>query len=288
MIHYKEPLFRPPSEGNSLIFQVSYGCPHNTCLFCPMYKKVKYCTRNRTELLDEIKKVSPRHQDVKRIFLADGDVMFLKFDYLEEIFTTLNSCFPKLSRVSMYANGSSINSKSSNELATLKKLKLFTLYLGLESGDEDVLKLVKKGESAESMIDAVTLAQESGIRMSVMVLLGIAGKKLSIRHAENSASVINRMSPKFLAALRFVQAPGFKMFKSYTTLSEYEVIQELYNFIKSLDLSNTVFRANHASNPIPISARFPKDKQRLLNSLNELLSNSSLDKNSVGFVPSSL
>ena len=285
---YREPLFRPPSEGDSLIFQVAYGCPHNTCLFCPMYKGVKYSYRKEEDVLLEIRKSSGKYPETKRIFLADGDVMNLPYEYLENIFNCLNSCFPKLARISMYANGSSILSKSSTELEKLKKLKLFTLYLGLESGDENLLSLVRKGETAAHMTEAVQLAQSVGIRMSVMVLLGLGGKKMSIRHAEQTALIINKMSPKFLAALRFVQAPGLKMFEGYDTLSEHEVISELYTIVKNLNLKNTVFRANHASNPIPIAARFPKDKLILLNSLDNLLNNSSLDRNSSGHLPMQL
>jgi radical SAM superfamily enzyme YgiQ (UPF0313 family) len=282
---YKEPLFRPPSEGNSLIFQVAYGCPHNTCLFCPMYKGVNYSVRQKGDALKEIKKASKRYPDERRIFLADGDVMNLPYEYLEQIFICLNKSFRKLSRISMYANGSSILAKSSEELENLKSLKLFTLYLGLESGDDEVLTHVRKGETTEQMTKAVQVAQASGIRMSVMVLLGLAGKKLSKQHAERTAIAVNKMSPKFLAALRFVQPPGLKMFEGYETLSEYEVIQELYTIVKNLNLTNTVFRANHASNPIPIAARFPKDKSTLLTSLNNLLNNSSLDRNSSGHLP---
>jgi radical SAM superfamily enzyme YgiQ (UPF0313 family) len=282
---YREPLFRPPSEGDSLIFQIAYGCPHNTCLFCPMYKGVNYSVRQKDDVLNEIKKASEKNTETRRIFLADGDVMNLPYEYLEQIFIHLNRYFPKLSRISMYANGSSILAKSSIELENLKKLKLFTLYLGLESGDEEVLSLVHKGETAEQMTAAVQLAQTSGIRMSVMVLLGLAGKELSKQHAERTAVAVNKMSPKFLAALRFVQAPGLKMFKNYVTLSEHEVIQELYTTVENLNLTNTVFRANHASNPIPIAARFPKDKGTLLTSLNNLLNNSSLDRNSSGHLP---
>ena len=282
---YREPLFRPPSEGDSLIFQIAYGCPHNTCLFCPMYKGVQYSVRGCDDVLNEIKKASRKYSDTRRIFLSDGDVMSLSYDYLEQVFVQLNDCFPRLSRVSMYANGSSILTKTSEELKKLKALKLFTLYLGLESGDEEVLNLVHKGETAEQMTKAVKLAQNAGIRMSVMVLLGLAGKKISLRHAKEAASVVNQMSPKFLAALRFVQAPGMKMFEGYEPLSEYEIVQELYTFVKNLDLSNTVFRANHASNPVPIAARFPKDKPRLLLSLSDMLNGSSLDKNGSGYIP---
>ncbi len=282
---YHEPLFRPPSEADSLIFQVAYGCPHNTCLFCPMYKGVKYHIRPLEDILKDIQKSSKRYSHIRRVFLADGDVMVLPYQHLEQIFECLNSTFPQLSRISMYSNGSSIISKTPEELKNLKKLKLFTLYLGLESGSNEVLSLVHKQETAEGMTTAVKKAQEAGIRMSVMILLGLGGKTLSSKHAKETVKTINRMQPKFLAALRFVQAPDFKMYKGYETLSEYGIVEELYKIIDGIELNNTIFRANHSSNPIPIAARFPKEKQALLNSLNNMLNNSNLDKKSSGYLP---
>ncbi len=287
-IKYREPLFRPPSEADSLIFQISYGCPHNKCLFCPMYKGVKYGVRPVEEVTCEIEKASLRRQDVARIFLADGDVMNLDFDYLQKILKTLNNCFPKLARVSVYANGSSILSKSSSQLEGLKELKLHTLYMGLESGDENVLNLVKKGETAKEMTQAVILAQNAGLRMCVFALLGIGGKKYTKKHAENTAKVVNAMAPRFFAALRFIQVAGTIMYQGYEPLSEYESIIELRDIIGNLELQGTVFRANHTSVPIPISARFPKGKTELLNQLELLLNSSELDKKSSGFVPTSL
>lgn len=287
-IKYKEPLFRPPSEAESLIFQISYGCPHNKCLFCPMYKGTKYEARPLNEVLDEIDRTAPAYKNESRIFLSDGDVMNLDFYYLKTLFEKLNSSFPKLARISMYANGSSINRKSADELRKLKVLKLYTLYMGLETGDENLLKLVKKGETAQEMTDSVIKAQEAGIRMCVFALLGLGGAKYSKSHAELTAKIINQMSPKFFAVLRFIKAPGTKMYDGYETISEYGSILELHSIIKNLNLASTVFRADHTSVPIPLSARFPKDKETLLNYLASLLQNSFFDKHSEGIIPDSL
>lgn len=287
-ITYREPLFRPPSEAESLIFQVSYGCPHNQCLFCPMYKGTKYEVRPLDEVLNEIEKAAPRYKEESRIFLSDGDVMNLDFSYLKPLLGKLNSSFPKLARISMYANGSSINKKSADELRELKALKLNTLYMGLETGDENLLKLVKKGESAKEMTLASKKAQEAGVRMCVFALLGLGGEKYSKPHAELTAKTINQISPKFFAILRFIRVPGTKMYDGYETISEHGSIQELYSIIKNLDLTSTVFRADHSSVPIPLSARFPKDKEKLLTYLDSLLKSESLDKNSVGIFPDSL
>ncbi|HBM15985.1 MAG TPA: hypothetical protein DD381_06550 [Lentisphaeria bacterium] len=287
-LKYKEPLFRPPSEADSLVLQISYGCPHNKCLFCPMYKGVRHEIRPLTDILSEIDKVSLKRIETSRIFLADADVMDIEFSYLKSVFEKLNSCFPNLSRISMYANGSSINNKSAEELTVLKNLKLHTLYMGLESGDEKLLQLVKKDETADNMIKAVIKTQHSGIRMCVFALLGLGGKKYSEQHAINTAIAVNKMNPKFFAVLRFIKVPGLRMYEGYETITEYDSIQELYRIIEHLELSSTVFRADHTSIPIPISARFPKDKQTLLTYLSTLLKSSSLDKKSAGILPDSL
>ena len=281
---YREPLYRPPSEADSLIFQIAYGCPHNACTFCPMYKGVKYSEKSLKEIKRNISEMALKFPETKRIFLADGDVMNISFAKLEAVFNLLNEKFNKLTRISMYANGQSIHSKNEEQLKWLKSKKLFTLYLGLESGDDELLRNVKKEDNANQMIRAVQIAQNCGIRMSVMVLLGLGGRALSEKHAQKTAEVINKMSPKFLAALRFINPPGNKMFDEYIPVSEHEAVEELYQIVEKLDLRNTVFRANHASNPVPISARFPRDKENLLSELNFLLKNGNLSTNGAGHI----
>ncbi len=287
-IKYREPLFRPPSEAGSLIFQISYGCPHNKCLFCPMYKDIKHEVRPLDEVLNEIGRIATSHRTESRIFLADGDVMNLDYSYLKELFGKLNSSFPRLARISMYANGSSINKKSVDELKELKSLKLNTLYMGLESGDEKLLNLVKKGETVQEMTDSVTKAQNVGIRMCVFALLGLGGTQFSKSHAELTAKAINNMSPKFFALLRFIRVPGTKLYDGYQPLSEHDSVKELSLIIKKLNLPSTVFRADHTSVPVPLSARFPKDKEKLLAYLDSLLKSAALNKVSEGILPDSL
>ena len=284
-IKYVEPVYRPPAEADSVIFQVAHGCPHNTCLFCPMYKPVRYRLRDEAELLDEIAGAGREMPWTSRVFLADGDVMALSFVRLERILTSLNAAFPKLARVSLYANGSSILAKSKGQLAALKELKLSTVYVGLETGDEELLRLVEKGETAAGMVEAVKLAQELGLRASVMVLLGLGGVALSERHADLTAIAVNAMKPKLLSALRFVQVPGMPMFDGYKPVSEHGAVAELRRLVAGLELDGTVFRANHASNPVPLGGRFPKDKLQLLAELDGLLRSGRLDAGSPGRLP---
>ena len=284
-MNYKEPLFRPPAEADSLIFQVSYGCPHNCCLFCGMYKYSRYEEREYDEVLEDFKKAARKYPETQRIFLADGDAMLLSFEKLQKYLLKLNELFPKLTRVNLYANGSSIIAKTKEQLCGLRRLKLHTLYLGLETGDEELLKLVNKGETADKMVEAVRISQECGLRYSVMVLLGLGGKKDSERHAIETANVLNKMQPRLLSALRFVQVPGSKMFNGYETVSEFEAVCELRKMIENLELVKTVFRANHASNPVPLEGRFPNDKARILAELDYLIACGGLDRKGPGQLP---
>ena len=282
---YQEPLFRPPAEADSLIFQVARGCPHNTCRFCGMYKGVAYRTRPLDEVLDEISSAAARYPLERRVFLADGDVMALPFDYLHALMLRLNAMFPRLARVNTYANGSSINARSPAELLELRRLKLNTLYLGLESGNEELLELVDKRETAAGMTAAVNSAQSHGFKVSVMVLLGLGGRKLSEAHARDTALVLNQMQPRLLSALRFVQVPGTRRFSGYEPVSEYGAVAELKAMIEGFELRHCVFRANHSSNPIPLEGRFPQDRQTLIAELDVILASGQLDTVGPGRLP---
>ena len=282
---YHEPLFRPPAEAESLIFQAAYGCPHNRCRFCGMYKTVRYCLRDEAELLEEIRSAGREYGAMRRIFLADGDVMALPFDRLLRIADELNLNFPRLSRISCYANGSSIIMKTPEQLRALRERKVHTLYLGLESGAQEVLDLFGKTERVEEMIEAVLLAQETGFRMSVMILLGLGGKTLRERHIAGTVQALNRMKPALLSALRFIRIPGLPLPEGFVPSSEFEIAEELYRILSGLELPHTVFRANHTSNPLPLSGRFPADKTRLLEILERSLVSGNLDRNGPGREP---
>lgn len=284
-IKYQEPLFRPPAEADSLIIQVAYGCPHNACRFCAMYKTVRYSRRDEKELFAEIAAAGRFYPQASRIFLADGDVMHLPFGELEKILTELNLHFPNLARINLYANGSSINTKTSEELQRLKQLKLNTLYLGLESGSQQLLDLVNKHESVKMMTDAVISAQGAGLKCSVMFLLGIGGREYSSLHATQTISALNAMQPRILSALRFIEVLKAPLFPGYETLSEYDAVKELQTVIGGLELAKTVFRANHTSNPVPLSGRFPQDREKMVLELEQLLNYGAMDRNGPGITP---
>lgn len=285
-----EPRFRPPAEADSLILQVDRGCPHNRCTFCGMYRDVRFSARTAAEIEDLVRREARARPDAARVFLADGDVMHRPFEELAWILRLLREALPALRRVSAYANGRSILAKTAEQLNRLRDLKLHTLYLGLESGDEEILRQVRKGETAAEMVEAVRLAQECGLRLSVMILIGLGGAERSAIHAAATAAALNRMQPRLLSALRVIPVPSTPLFDDvargrFQPLSQHRAVLELRRLVGDLRLERTVFRADHSSNVIPLEARLPRDRDSLLATLDRLLATGSLDRDSPGPPP---
>lgn len=284
------PRFRPPAEAGSVILQVDEGCPHNACTFCGMYKHLRHRRRPWNEVEAILRTESAAFPGADRIFLADGDVMARPYDELSLLLDLLGRSFPRLARVSMYANGSSIASKSDAELRALRERKLHTLYLGLESGDDEVLARCRKGETAEGMVAAGLRAQAAGLRLSVMVLLGLGGRSGSRQHALRTAEALNRMQPRLLSTLRVVPIPGTPLAREVQTgafelPTESEIVGELRELLAALDLRATVFRADHTSNILPLQGRLPAQRAQLLTTLEGWLRSGTLDTTSPGVLP---
>jgi radical SAM superfamily enzyme YgiQ (UPF0313 family) len=234
-----QPQFRPPAEAESLILQVDQGCPYNGCTFCGMYKQVRYQRRSLPEIRKMIEVEARGNPAVNRVFLADGDVMRRPFEELEAILRELAAKFPLLARVNTYATGRGITEKTGAELRALHALKLNTLYMGLESGDAETLRRVNKGETGEAMVEAGRLAQASGLKLSVMILLGLGGFERTRPHALETATALNRLQPRLLSALRVVPVPGTGLHADvvahrFQPLTELQVVQEMRVLVQNL------------------------------------------------------
>lgn len=276
MINYHEPLFRPPSEAHSLILQVSLGCAWNKCAFCEMYSSKTFTLRKEKDVFADIEAMSPYANNYRKVFLADGNAMVLSFDKLSRILDQLHATFPRLTRVSAYAIPKDIAAKTDDELQALAAKGLKLLYVGIESGDDELLGRINKGEDFASTSHALQRARKAGIKLSVMILNGLGGKNYSQQHAINSAKVVNEIQPEFLSTLvlsyPYGEAHFMKKFDGeFIPLDTIGLIAEMKVFIENLNLSQTVFRSDHASNYLILRGNFPRDKQEMLNRINAVL-----------------
>lgn len=277
-ISYNEPLFRPPSEARSLILQVTLGCSNNNCAFCDMYKSKSFKARKFEEIKQEIQEVASLNYPIQKVFLADGDAFVLSTKKLLKICNEINFNFPKVRRISSYALPSNINKKSIEELKELKNAGIEMLYIGLESGDNDVLDYVSKNETYDSSKEALLKLKQVGIKASVMILTGLGGKEFSHQHAINSAKLISETNPEYVSTLVLSFPYGVdkykKLFKSnYIEMNTTELLIELKTFIENLELENSIFRSDHASNYLVLKGILNKDKQKFLQQINYALDN---------------
>ncbi|MAL99303.1 MAG: radical SAM protein [Alteromonadaceae bacterium] len=268
-ISYVEPVFRPPSEAHSLILPVTNGCSWNKCTFCEMYTapQKKFRARDEGEVLEEIRRCGER-MIVQRVFLADGDAMILPTRRLLAILEAIREHMPSVERVTSYCLPRNLKRKSVEELKQLREAGLAMLYVGAESGDDQVLQRVNKGETFESTRDALLKAGEAGLKRSVMVLNGLGGKTLTEQHALNSAALANATQPEFLSTLVVSFPQGMSRFKTnypdFEPLDQPGLFRETELFLQKLELEDTVFRSDHASNYLVLKGTLGADKDRLL------------------------
>lgn len=269
-MQYEGSVYRPPSEAHSLIVQVTIGCARNTCTFCSMYKDKQFRIRELEPLFSELKSISKQYgRQIRRIFLADGDALILPTKTLLALLATLYQLFPQLERVSSYGAPADILQKTSEELDSLRAAGLTLVYMGLESGDDEVLLRVKKGVTCDEMVQAGQKLRNSGIALSMTIISGLGSKQRMQEHATLSALAMNRINPEYASLLTLMVEPGTPLFEEVQTgkfelLSPTEVMQELVLFLEHSDSNQTVFRSNHASNYLALAGTLNQDKDRLL------------------------
>jgi len=271
MLNYDYPLYRPPSEAKSLIFQVTLGCSFNECSFCDMYRSKEYSERPWDEVKMEIDMAAKHEPETKRIFLADGDALNLSTDYMIQIVKYLYEKFPNLERVSCYAMPMNLLKKTPEELKKMYDVGLKMLYLGIETGSDIVLKKVTKGATSQTIIRACRKAIDVGYTLSCMVILGLGGKTYTKEHIKGTAEVLSAVSPHYAAALTLIIEPGVKeefmkkFDEPFIPITDSEALDELQELVSKIDSKNEIiFRANHGSNAYTIKGIFPQDKDSML------------------------
>jgi radical SAM superfamily enzyme YgiQ (UPF0313 family) len=264
-VKYEGDIIRPPSEASSLLLQVTVGCSHNKCSFCPAYKEKKFRIKSYDEILEDILEAG-RWRSIDRVFLCDGDALIIPQERLIRILGLIRTHIKGVKRVGTYANAKSILRKTIDELVELRELGLGIVYLGIESGNDELLKKINKGVTAAQMIQAGRRIKEAGIALSVTVILGLGGIEQGIEHAADTAGVLTAIDPDYASALTLMLMPGTPLHSEYLSglfalPDKFDLLRELAIIIEKSDFSSCYFTSNHASNYLPIRARLPQERE---------------------------
>ncbi|MCQ2447949.1 MAG: radical SAM protein [Oscillibacter sp.] len=280
-MRYQGMVYRPPSEAYSLIVQVTYGCSHNTCAFCSMYKEKHFALRPLEEIIEDFHMARERYRHVDKVFLADGDALIRKASESYMILDTVRELFPECQRVTSYASPSSIRIRTDEELRTLREKGLTMVYMGLESGSDAVLKLMRKGHTAAEIIAMGQKVRRNGMALSVTAITGLGGPELLKEHAVETAKAFNAMNPEYIGMLTLMVEPGTPLFDwvregSFQLLTQPQVLEETRLLVENLDSPGSVFRMNHASNYLVLKGTLHGDQQAMLEMIDRAEHNLSL------------
>jgi radical SAM superfamily enzyme YgiQ (UPF0313 family) len=273
---YEGAIYRPPSEADSLILQVTIGCSHNKCTFCGSFKGKKFRVRSLEEVKEDIEEAKAYARYIKKVFIADGDALIIPQKRLIPIVQMIKDAFPKLERIGVYGNTKSILKKSVEELKELKGLGLGIIYLGVESGDQVTLDRVCKGTTLDKTAEAAKRVKDAGIILSVTVLLGLGGVERSSIHATETGKFLSRINPDYAGALSVIVVPGTVLAEevkkgNFKVPDPYMLLKELAAMIDNTNVTHTFFASNHASNYLPVKAWLPEDKERTLRAIRHVL-----------------
>ncbi len=275
-MHYDGMIIRPPSEADSILLQVTLGCSHNKCTFCGTYKDKRFTIRDDVTIDHDIEYAAKNLSFMRRVFLIDGDALIIPQPRLVRILTQIREKMPWVQRVGVYGNARGILRKTEEELAVLRSLGLGIVYFGLESGDKQVLEEIKKGHSPERMIEAGRRVRAAGMKLSVMVILGLGGRERSLEHARATGWVLTAIDPNYVGVLTLMVHPGTELAQEvdagrFELLPPVEMLQELREILASTDMTRGLFFANHASNYLPLRVKMPADKNRALAAIDSAL-----------------
>ncbi|MGA9111547.1 MAG: radical SAM protein [Smithella sp.] len=279
---YEGLIIRPPSEAYSLLLQVTTGCSHNKCTFCGTYRQKKLKIKPLEQIKKDLREASS-YDDVDKVFLCDGDALIIPQPRLEEILKLINDNLPNINRIGTYANAKSILRKSVDELKTLRSLGLKIIYLGVETGNVELLKKINKGVTYEQMVTAARRVKEAGIILSVTVILGLGGIEKSIEHARDTAKILTDIDPDYAGALTLMFVPETELYEDYLAgrfvlPDKFGFIRELYLMIAESNFTNCYFTSNHASNYLSVKAHLPREKEKILKMISSVIKEEDLSR----------
>lgn len=268
-MRYEGRIFRPPSEARSYILQATIGCKHNTCAFCDMYYEKSYRERPLEDILEDIRLAKEAGYNPDRIFIADGDALAMDINKLNAVLDQIGESFNRCERVGIYATARDVIDKGVDTLKALKEKGIGIVYLGLESGDDSVLKRMQKGDRSEAMIQAAKIVREAGIKLSVTVISGLGGQSGWKGHAVETGKVLSAMDPEYIGLLTLMLSPNTPVTAwidegAFIQLSPEEILLETKLMLEHLNVSHCAFRSNHASNYVSLSAQLPYEKDKAL------------------------
>jgi len=275
-MHYEGYCIRPPSEADSILLQVTLGCSHNKCAFCGSYQDKRFRIKDDAIILSDIRYASRHMQNEDRLFLMDGDALIIPQRRLMWILDQIKAHLPRVKRVGAYANAKGIKMKSPEELRQLRENNLGILYYGMETGDDEIRREIRKGSTTGTCVEMGRRVREAGIQLSVTVLLGIGGRERSLRHARETGKALSAMDPEFVGALTVMLIPGTPLHRDFIEgrfelPDERGLLRELREMIAHTDLTRGYFFSNHASNYLPIKAKLPSGKQKALDLIDAAL-----------------
>ena len=284
-MNYIGDIYRPPSEAYSFILQATVGCANNTCTFCKMYKKDRFFIKPLEEILNDVREAAAS-APWRRVFIGDGDALVMRTDMILAILKEINRTMPFVERISAYATALDILRKTDEELRTLREAGLAMLYIGAESGSNRILQKVDKRITAEETRAALVKAKKAGIRTSVTLISGLGGKELTREHAIASAQLLSGIPVDYIAYLTLYLEPGCPMYTDYiegrfVPLSAEDALREIKLFLEEIDCDGAEFRANHASNYVPLAGHLNRDKEKLLETIDRALKHDALRSESM-------
>ena len=273
---YEGDIIRPPSEAYSLLLQVTVGCSHNQCTFCPSFKDKRFRIKSLEEIIEDLQYASRRFGKVDRLFLCDGDALIIPQKRLLEILEAVQKHLPGVRRIGTYGNAKSILRKTVEELCELQEHGLGIVYLGIETGNEELLRKIRKGATCEQIVEAGRRVKEAGITLSATVLLGIGGTEKSMEHALDTARILTDVDPDFAGVLTVMVVPGTPLDEerkagAFVLPGTFDLLKELGVIVSNSRFSNCFFTANHASNYLPIRARMPRDQEKVVRLIDEVV-----------------